>query len=194
MFSFSLPAEIPECETLELPSEVMSIGMESYMPAQILKASTSQKGSDVIRIARAPIAEEEEKISFYERLIVAVDDHPMNIDVLEMIIVKKLERQVTCCLSGEEAIAEIQQRLLLSRDVPLKILVLMDVNMPLMNGIETTKKIKKLLVTFRNVQATFVALSAQEEKTVKGVEIFDAYRTKPVAKDDIEEVLLTYGF
>ena len=54
------------------------------------------------------IAEEEEKISFQERFIVAVDDQPMNIDVLEMLLVKKLEREVVFCMSGEQAIEEVK--------------------------------------------------------------------------------------
>ena len=66
--------------------------------------------------------------------------------------------------------------------------------MPLMNGLEATKAIKKLIGPFRNVQATFVALSAQDEKSIKGIEIFDAYRTKPVAKDALEALLIRYGF
>ena len=38
----------------------------------------------------------------------AVDDQPMNIDVLEMLLVKKLEREVVFCMSGEQAIEEVK--------------------------------------------------------------------------------------
>ena len=76
-----------------------------FFNGRIVKASIAGRES---RSTPAPrIIEEDEKqptIPDQERLVVAVDDHPMNIDVLENLLVKKLERDVICCHSGEEAL------------------------------------------------------------------------------------------
>ena len=100
------------------------------------------------------IIEEEEKhpvIPDQEKLIVVVDDHPMNIDVLENLLVKKLDRNVICCLSGEEALRLVVQKVERMRGLKLSMLVLMDINMPTMDGFETTRRLKEILISFNNV-------------------------------------------
>ena len=103
--------------------------------------------------ARRMIEEEEKQpaIPDRERLIVAVDDHPMNIDVLEYLLVKKLDRNVICCLSGEEALRQVRQKAQRMRGLELSMLVLMDINMPTMDGFETTRRLKEILISFNNV-------------------------------------------
>ena len=118
----------------------------------------------------------------------------MNIDVLEMMLTKKLEREVLYCLSGEDAIRNIREKAEQSRDVQLKLLVLMDINMPCMDGVATTRIIKRMLQSYRNVEATFIALTAQEEKSIKEIDMFNGYRTKPITKDALEDTILFYGF
>ena len=70
----------------------------------------------------------------------------------------------------------------------------MDINMPLMDGIEATKRIKHILARFRDTKAIFVALTAQEKKHVKESEIFDDFKTKPVTKDSLEALLRRFNF
>ena len=71
--------------------------MRSIMTSYVLYASRHLLGSQPTREE----VEEEEKISFCDKLIVPVDDQPMNIDVLVMLLVKKLERDVVFCSSRE---------------------------------------------------------------------------------------------
>ena len=63
-----------------------------------------------------------------------------------------------------------------------------------MDGVEATKTIRKQLIPFRNVKATFVALSAQDEKHIADIHIFEAYRSKPVSLNVLEDLLNLYGF
>ena len=66
--------------------------------------------------------------------------------------------------------------------------------MPCMDGFEATEMIKRKLAPFRNLTATFVALSAQEECFIRDIEAFDDFRTKPLTMEVIEGLLRTYGF
>ena len=142
-FSFSLPlaSHTQEDELEHFTSEHVP-QMDFFALPSALQASVSK---EEIRRNRPPEIEEEEKISFAEKFILAVDDHPMNLDVLEMMLVKKLDRSVTCCNSGEEGIREVRRIAEKSRGKDTKILILMDINMPTMDGIETTKHIKAFL-------------------------------------------------
>ena len=59
-----------------------------------------------------------------------------------------------------------------------KLLILMDVNMPEMNGIEATTRIKQLLLDTYREQAIkenlkIIAVSAQEENSIAQLSVFD---------------------
>ena len=103
--------------------------------------------------------EEEEKVAVQEEsskppasIILLVDDQPMNLVVLKLMLDKKLDRNVKCFYSGYEAIQGLKA---IMRDQTaeggLRLLVLMDINMPDMDGFETTHIMKELLSNQRNV-------------------------------------------
>ena len=103
------------------------------------------------RSSKEEEVEEEEKEA--REVILLVDDQPMNIEVLRMLLTKKLNKEVEFYYSGHDAIQGlnniIRQHRLGRRS--LRLLVLMDVNMPVMDGIETTLRMKELLETTWNI-------------------------------------------
>ena len=87
-----------------------------------------------------------------QEIIYLVDDQPMNVEVLKSMLEKKLERNVECFHSGQEAIRRLRTLLRecgMRRHV--RILVLMDINMPDMDGFEATHLMKQILGNHGNV-------------------------------------------
>lgn len=103
--------------------------------------------------------------------ILAVDDTQANLTLL-MTILSQAGHTVATALNGEEAIARFQA------DTPD--LVLMDVMMPGMDGIEATRQIRAL-GTERWVPIIFISALSQRDDMVRGLEAGgDDYLAKPI--------------
>lgn len=106
-----------------------------------------------------PIFEEEQQDFNGQGLhILAVDDHLPNLIVLEALL-GELNVRTTKALSGQEALNLIQERI----DQKLKPfdLVFMDIQMPVMSGIDTTRAIRSLESTLDGeMQLPIIALTA----------------------------------
>lgn len=90
--------------------------------------------------------------------VLAVDDHLPNLMVLEALL-QEFNIQLTKALSGHEALQRIQQRI--EEKQPLFDLVFMDIQMPIMSGIDTTRAIRSLESTLNIAQPMpIIALSA----------------------------------
>ncbi len=113
--------------------------------------------------------------------VLVVDDNEVNLQVVEM-LVKKWDLQVIKCQSGREAVELANEE---SPDI-----VLMDVQMPGMNGFEATEEIKKM-----NPDLPIVALTActsDEVKDKMDVCGMADVLTKPFVPEELYQVLLKY--
>lgn len=130
--------------------------------------------------------EEKEKISdLIERIsqlglkILLAEDHPVNQRVI-LLMLKKMNLSATVAANGEEVLRMIREK---AFD-----LILMDVRMPVLDGIETTKIIRAPESDIKNKTIPIIALTAlamQEdaEKCLKAG--MDRYLTKPIHPDKI---------
>ncbi|MFV5591469.1 ATP-binding protein [Acinetobacter variabilis] len=122
--------------------------------------------------------------------ILAVDDHLPNLIVLEALLAE-LNVTTTKAISGQEAIDIIQSRY--EQDLPSFDLIFMDIQMPVMSGIDTTRAIRSLESTFENHQRlpiialTAHALSDEKQKLLQNG--MDDYVTKPIQIDQIVQIL-----
>ncbi len=122
--------------------------------------------------------------------ILAVDDHLPNLIVLEALLAE-LNVKTTKATSGQEAIEIIQHRY--EQSQPAFDLVFMDIQMPVMSGIDTTRALRSLESTFDNqkrlpiIALTAHALSDEKQKLLQvGM---DDYVTKPIQMEQIIQIL-----
>ncbi|VAX45916.1 Signal transduction histidine-protein kinase BarA [Acinetobacter calcoaceticus] len=142
-------------------------------------------------LSNQPIFEEEQQDFNGQGLhILAVDDHLPNLIVLEALL-GELNVKTTKALSGQEALNLIQERI----DQKLKPfdLVFMDIQMPVMSGIDTTRAIRSLESTLDGeMQLPIIALTAHaladEKQKLLKVGMND-YVTKPIQMDQIIQIL-----
>jgi signal transduction histidine kinase/CheY-like chemotaxis protein len=137
-----------------------------------------EKAPEVPADIPAPVAEPD---ALAGARILLVEDHPVNQRIASELL-KKRGAVVTIALHGKEALSLLEQS---TFD-----LVLMDVQMPVMDGIEATKRIRESEAPFRNIP--IVALTARaiqgdkEEFLMAGM---NAYISKPFNPKELFEVL-----
>ena len=124
--------------------------------------------------------------------VLAVDDHLPNLIVLEALLAE-LNVKMTKALSGQEALQIIQQRV----DAQQKAfdLIFMDIQMPVMSGIDTTRAIRSLESTLEDWRMPIIALTAHalsDEKQRLLKVGMDDYVTKPIQIEQIIHILTTW--
>jgi CheY-like chemotaxis protein len=122
----------------------------------------------------------EEKNLLGARILLADDNH-MNIMIVRELL-KKWNAIVDCCESGFDTIA-----LVLKRKYDL---ILMDLEMPGINGIEATEQIRKTDKTIPVIAFTASASEETKEKVLKSKMTF--YITKPFKGDELYKTIKKY--
>lgn len=113
--------------------------------------------------------------------VLAVDDHPSNLKLVAAIL-ENAGAEVLCAKNGKTAIEYFKQH---HFD-----LILMDIQMPEMDGIEVTKRIRQLEASGRHTP--IVALTAHALPTEKDTVLFagmDGYLTKPIDEHTLQSIL-----
>ena len=116
--------------------------------------------------------------------ILIAEDEQVNLLYMETLL-KKIDDNIRIirALNGEEAVN------LCKENYPLD-LVLMDIKLPVMNGIEATKQIKKIYPELPVIAHSAYSSNAEIEETMQAG--FNEYITKPVRKEEIKHVLEQY--
>ena len=118
--------------------------------------------------------------------VLVVDDNIVNLKVAHMIL-NKLGLNVDMAENGVEALAKFTIR--------KPELILMDIQMPIMDGIETTQKIRKVESMENLKPIPIIALTASAMKGDKEMFLntgMNDYISKPFKKDDLERILRKY--
>ncbi|WP_163122517.1 GacS-like sensor histidine kinase [Acinetobacter portensis] len=122
--------------------------------------------------------------------VLAVDDHLPNLIVLEALL-GEMNVKVTKALSGQEALGILEQNF--EDNKKAFDLVFMDIQMPVMSGVDTTRAIRSLESTLENhkrlpiIALTAHALADEKQKLLKvGM---DDYVTKPIQMEQIIQIL-----
>ncbi|MEB3767438.1 ATP-binding protein [Acinetobacter sp. MD2] len=125
--------------------------------------------------------------------VLAVDDHLPNLIVLEALL-GELNVKMTKALSGQDAITLVQQQLE-QKQKPFD-LIFMDIQMPVMSGIDTTRAIRSLESTFDNIRFPIIALTAHalaDEKQKLLAVGMDDYVSKPIQIEQLIQILTQWS-
>lgn len=123
----------------------------------------------------------EEKVDFSNKSILVVDDSKLNLKVAENVL-KGYNVNIFTCISAKECLDYLS--------IGKYDIILMDIMMPVMNGVEALKEIKKLGVETPVIALTADAIDGQEDKYLK--EGFDGYLSKPIDKNELKKILNKY--
>ncbi len=109
-------------------------------------------------------------------LILIAEDEDTNFFVLDLFIRKSFNLKTIRVVNGVEAVETFKNH-------PEITLVLMDIKMPVMDGIEATRRIKAINPDIPVIAITAYALAGDEQKLRKAG--FDEYISKPVQKREL---------
>ncbi|MBP7652520.1 response regulator [Candidatus Dependentiae bacterium] len=115
----------------------------------------------------------------YEPRILAVDDNDMNLKLIEIMLEKMGYKNIDFALDGEEAVKMAENN---KYD-----LILMDIQMPVMNGIEAFKMIKNKKISVPVIALTADAMEGSENKYLN--EGMDDYISKPIDKYKFQAII-----
>ena len=160
--------------TVTLPQRVVKNEMLGDFKKRTAKAGEAAAQIQYKESFRAP-----------EAKILVVDDTPIN-----LIVVKELLKQTLIQVDEAKSGAECLEKVTKDRYD----LILLDYRMPVMDGIETRKKLSQLPGNLNKdtpvVALTANAISGARERFLK--DGFDNYMTKPIDAVKLEEMLLEY--
>ena len=113
--------------------------------------------------------------------ILLVDDKPANLFALEKIL-SKLDVELFKAQSGNKAL-----ELTLCHDFAL---ILLDVQMPVMNGYEATKELRKQGIIVPIIALTAHAMKGDDQRCIEAG--CDQYLSKPLDREKLTNVLREY--
>ena len=119
------------------------------------------------------------KLNIKNRAILVAEDDDMSFDYLNVIL-QQGNVEVIRALNGEEAVEICKKR----NDINI---VLMDLKMPVMNGYEATKIIKKFRPDIKIIALTANAYEQDKDEAFKAG--CDDYLTKPISNTELFECL-----
>ena len=165
--------------SLQLESEV-GVGSNFYFDLVLKSDDTNIKlpAQNDILVAKY---NDEENVKISKQLkIMVVEDNKINMLLLSTILKNCIDKPIIFeCFNGEEAVKNIEEF--------IPDLIFMDIQMPVLNGYEATKIIRK-----KNIQIPIIAITAgtiQEEKENCLKAGMNDYVSKPILKGAIEEVI-----
>ena len=170
------------CQTL-----IQQMGGEIGVHSKTGKGSTfwfTLPYHPTLQAPQQEVAEEPVKIKKQKICILVAEDHSSNYRLIESIL--KKDYNLVHAWNGEEAVT------LFKEHNPQ--LILMDINMPVMDGYEATKEIRKYSQRVPIIAVTAFAYASDEQRVMENG--FDAYMPKPInanqLKGQISSILMKH--
>lgn len=116
--------------------------------------------------------------------VLIAEDEETNTAVLKTMLRKLNDITVITAVNGKEALSLVETRSNI-------VLVLMDLKMPVMDGFEATRNIKKIRPKLPIVAVTAFAMTGDEQRALDAG--CDAYIAKPIIRTELYNILSTFG-
>lgn len=155
------------------------IGSSFYFTIPYEEGCASKKIMDIESIN---ISAKSKKAEDKKNTILVVEDVEPSFELLK-IILEKFGYKILWAKNGEEAIKQCKENSIID-------LVLMDINMPKMNGYEATKAIKEFRPYLPIIAQTAYAIAGDRKKSLLAG--CDDYITKPVKQMVLIEIIKKY--
>ncbi|KAL4493058.1 hypothetical protein ABPG72_003143 [Tetrahymena utriculariae] len=135
-----------------------------------------------------------------ELQVLLADDDPFNISILKMMLKKsdQFTFQIKDCNNGSESLSEFQKRNFPSSSKVFS-LVISDVNMPVMDGVQSTQQMRKLIQEQNFQKAVFIGVSGMDQQTIandpdlkEDFKVFDVVLSKPFNEQEIINTINQY--
>jgi len=166
-----VPAELPKPETVVQPELLQARPLPVDTPAKLAEPSIGAIGDKTV------LGSHEGEQPFEGLNVLCVEDNEINQKVVKRLIGKRV-KELYFAENGRQALNVLNT-------VPVDV-VLMDIHMPIMDGIETTLEIRKSNQTYANV--IIIALTAdpdyQQRRICRNIGMDDTI-AKPVKREDI---------
>ncbi len=113
--------------------------------------------------------------------VLVVDDSALIHQMYKMVLMR-YKCTIVAAKNGQEALSMIEKN-------PDTDLLLVDINMPVMNGLEFIRKVKEL-GTYEHIPIVIVSTEGKEEDTQRGLSLgAKGYVTKPVQPSDLHALI-----
>lgn len=168
----------------ELEYLMTRIGVSAFIPLPLFKSRLAEALYPFTQEKKeAEKAEGREEVADYSsKHLLLVEDNMLNLEIAKEIL-SMTSIQIDTATNGEEAVAAFRDKPLFYYD-----LILMDIKMPVMDGLEATKHIRSLSRADA-AQVPIVAMTAnafEEDRQISLNAGMNAHITKPL---DVEQVL-----
>jgi two-component system chemotaxis response regulator CheY len=115
------------------------------------------------------------------RKILVVDDSAL-IHQMYRLVMSRYKCEIVDAMNGQEAL----DLLVLQNDVQL---ILLDINMPIMNGVQFLEKASALGIT-RSIPVIIISTEGKEEDTIRGLKLgAKGYLKKPFNPSDLHDLI-----
>ena len=113
--------------------------------------------------------------------VLVVDDSALIHQMYKMVLMR-YKCQIVDALNGQDGLDKLAKN-------PDTDLILLDINMPVMNGLDFIKKVKEL-VSFNHIPIVLVSTEGKEEDTMRGLALgAKGYVKKPFQPSDLHQLI-----
>ena len=184
--TFTATLHLPICDEVALKQDVVS-GF-----GQITQVATSQDLPPVIAVPEPSLessveAEFESREQPFEKSslrVLVVEDHPINQKLLGVLL-SRIGCHITYCENGKMAVDLIQKESFH--------LILMDVNMPVMDGFTATRLIRAMPEPASKTPIVVLTADVMNESSRQAIEAgANAFVSKPIKADKLGEIIAKY--